>query len=127
MIDAAKEIIELVKTMPDYALWILLGILFYKVFIAGSWIMVVRLLIIKIHDFLTRPTIVQHEMCGNPIDEKVRNDLDTVLYAVRKRGNDKHFVTTSYFHQSDVEWLRNVVYAQIRKEEEENKKDEPHP
>lgn len=55
MIEAAKELLEMVKHMPEYTLWVLLGILFYKVFIIGGWISVARLLINKIHHWATTP------------------------------------------------------------------------
>lgn len=53
--EAAKELLEMVKHAPEYTLWVLLGILFYKVFIAGSWIMIARLLILKTHHIIMNP------------------------------------------------------------------------
>jgi hypothetical protein len=52
MIDALKELIGLVKELPEFALWILLGYLLYKLFIVGSIYGIIRLGINKLHDYL---------------------------------------------------------------------------
>lgn len=57
MFDALKELIGLVKELPEFALWILLGYLLYKLFVVGSIYGIIRLAISKAHDYLVKPKI----------------------------------------------------------------------
>lgn len=52
MIDALKEVGELVKQLPELSIWILCGLLLYKVIIVGSWFGIARLLILKGHNLI---------------------------------------------------------------------------
>lgn len=53
--ELLKEIADLLDKFPQLALWILTGLLFYKVVIIGSYFGILRLLILKGHDYLRSP------------------------------------------------------------------------
>ena len=55
MVDAMKEIMDIIKQMPELAIWVLAGLLFYKVVIIGSWFGIARLVIIKLYDGYSKP------------------------------------------------------------------------
>lgn len=107
MVEAAKELLEMVKHAPEYTLWVLLGILFYKVFIAGSWIMIVRLLILKAHDVITRPRVAQYKI-GTLVMEDAIPSLELLLSLIKKPN-------LTYVHRSDLDVL--LEYAKKLKEE----------
>lgn len=52
MIEALKELVAMVKDLPEFALWILIGFLFYKLFVIGSIYSVIRLGINKFAEYL---------------------------------------------------------------------------
>lgn len=121
MIEAARELMDIVKHAPEYTLWVLLGILFYKVFIAGSWIMVVRLLIIKLHDYMKDPkrneTILKHEMCGKPVNEAALAKLESAMILLRTRNSeDPNRFKSEYIHESDAIWLSEAIVEKKNRE-----------
>jgi len=62
MIEELKELLKLIQHLPDYVMWVLAGILFYKVFIIGNIYALARYAINKLHDFLTKEKIVRTEI-----------------------------------------------------------------
>lgn len=130
MLEAAREILEMVKHMPEYTLWVLLGILFYKVFIAGSWIMVARLLIVKLYEYFKSPPakVVKYEINGQFIDEKTKHAFDGLLSRIKSHRIEldpngvSQFYSSSYIHSSDIAFLNQALTVAI--EHEKNKKAE---
>lgn len=113
MIDAAKEMLDLVKHMPEYTLWVLAGILFYKVFIIGSWIAIARLLINKAHDLLKHPrTITTVEKIDYNIKGLSINDGDVGGQLISTLDLVKH--GQPYFHQFHADWLKDAVAYKLR-------------
>jgi len=131
MIEAARELMDLVKHAPQYTLWVLLGILFYKVFIAGSWIMIARLLIVKVHDYLSRPVEkkVEHKL-GNLVigSEGNVSAIISCLHAVRLRDKGRPSAYVSdYIHDADVVWLRGAIEEKLNQERAELAAKKPGP
>lgn len=62
--ETLKQLIELIKELPDVALWVLAGYFFYKIIIVGSVYGLIKFVAQKIHDVLTRPKKVKFEI-GN--------------------------------------------------------------
>lgn len=153
MIEAAKEMLDLVKHMPEYTLWVLLGILFYKVVIVGGWISVARLLVNKVSHGYEKakelekvpppPQVKQVEMNGKFIlqdDTHVEfmNFLDEVINkrnllrppSKTAAGTFQMAFTQSYIHMDDVKWLKKILneayereYAEIQVIVEQIKKE----
>lgn len=55
MIEGLKELAEILKELPDMAVLIMAGFLFYKLFIIGSVYGVIKLGINRLHDVMTKP------------------------------------------------------------------------
>jgi hypothetical protein len=59
MIEALKELVSMMKDVPEMALWVLGGFLFYKLFVIGSItgaiVKVLTLAINKYHEFEMKP------------------------------------------------------------------------
>ena len=103
--DELKLLIDMVANLPTLAVWVLVGYLVYKVAIVGSIYGVIRLLIVKIHDVLTRPQVTKTEYnIGNcAIDEAVANVLRAEIMRLSSTGR--------YIHPDDVAKLRKAVDA----------------
>ena len=114
MIEALKELAGMMKDLPNMAIWILGGFLFYKLFIAGSIVgaitMVSKLLINRVHDFKTKPSTVTREVS---IDGRFITLDGTYDRFCRLLGTLTGMTTTGismqYIHNSDVEWLEDAV------------------
>lgn len=98
--EELKLLIEMVATLPQMALWVLVGFFVYKVVVIGSIYGVLRLLIVKMHSWLTDgKKFVLH---GKPIGEEVGINLNIQL---------GRLVTGpyAYWHSTDVEKLRKAI------------------
>lgn len=109
MIEVAKEFMELIKHAPQYTLWVLIGILFYKVFIIGSWIAIARLLIHKTYDVIMRgkePKQVNIKSILCEVDEEL---VKSTLLSVPREN-------LSYFHASHLKWLDTAIKEKIERD-----------
>ncbi len=111
MIDAFKEMLDLVKHAPEYTMWVLLGILFYKVFIAGTWVMVARLLIVKLHDFVIRPPHEKTVKCK--IIDMTLGITEERLAETLRMVIPKHH---QYFHENHLRWLEDAIKEKKERE-----------
>ena len=113
MIEELKQLVALVNTLPQLALWVAIGFWAYKVIIVGSIYGVIRMVVTKVHDWLTRPKPVMKEI-GVVIadyvwygDEKaIIKELARVLPA-NKFGNGDG---------EAVKWLSEAITAKIEKD-----------
>ena len=103
--DELKLLIEMVAGLPSLAVWVLVGYLAYKVVVVGSIYGVIRLLIIKLHDWLTKPRVVALKIGAKPIDESTAEALNAQI----ARISSGH-----YFHMSDVQKLREALDAKLK-------------
>lgn len=104
--DELKLLIDMVAHLPQMAVWVLVGFLAYKVAVIGSIYGVIRLLIVKLHDWLVRPSVVQLQLGIKPIDEATAHALNAQI--ARISGG-------SYVHMSDVQKLREALDAKFSK------------
>lgn len=103
--DELKLLIEMVAGLPSLAVWVLVGYLVYKVVVVGSIYGVIRLLIIKLHDWLTRPRTVALKIGAKPIDESTAEALNAQIARV---------CSGPYYHMSDVQKLREALDAKLK-------------
>lgn len=61
MLEEIKQILSLVKELPHMVMWVLAGLLFYKVSIIGSIYGLIRFGIEKLHSYLTHEKIITHQ------------------------------------------------------------------
>lgn len=115
MIEIIKEAGTVLRDLPDLAIWILVGILFYKVFIIGGAIGLAKFAITKLHDYLVRPkeVIRKVDFEGNTIDQHVYEKLmSTIDLVKRHKGN----IGLSCIHNGHAVWLKEAVQEKIERE-----------
>jgi hypothetical protein len=100
-----KLLIEMVSGLPSLAIWVLAAYLAYKVAVVGSIYGVIRLLIIKGHDLLTKPKTVALKIGAKPIDESTAEALNAQIARV---------CSGSYYHMSDIQKLREALDAKLK-------------
>lgn len=98
--DELKLLIEMVSNLPTMAVWVLVGFFAYKVVVIGSVYGVIRLLITKTHDWLTKPKVVVYDLKGICINEAVSLSLSAQIGRIPKG---------SYLHASDVVDLAEAI------------------
>lgn len=103
--DELKLLIEMVANLPTLAVWVLVGYLVYKVAVVGSIYGVIRLLIVKGHDWATKPKTVALTIGAKPIDESTAAALNAQIARVCGNG--------LYYHMSDVQKLREALDAKL--------------
>lgn len=122
MIEALKELTIMLKDVPDMAIWILGGFLFYKLFVLGSIVgsitAVVRLAIIKWHDYSTKPKPPVEEI--HSIDgyfiggRKTYGRLLALLSGIKNTSDPDGDLT--YIHVSDIDFVMEAVKEKKEKE-----------
>lgn len=117
MLEIIKEAGTILKDLPELAVWILIGILFYKVFIIGSSLAFAKYCVNKLHDFLTKPKEVIRKVdvsdrfiCHDGTFNRFINLLDKVK--AHSEWLNQNLVS-KYFHGRDVAWLEKAVERQI--------------
>jgi hypothetical protein len=93
--DELQIIVNMVKTLPTFALWVLAGLLFYKVTVIGPIFGILRLLINKVFEWQAKPK--QRKIYDRCIDLKTYNALETQI---------QRLSTSNWIHVSDVRKLR---------------------
>jgi len=109
--EVLKELMEVVKDMPDMALWVLVGFAAYKLFVVGSIYGIIRLIIVKAHSIMTKEQIVKKEitldgMCitSDGTEKRLIAQIDR-LRSCRKDFNP----ASKYIHSGDVDWLQQAI------------------
>ena len=104
--EELKLLISMVANLPTLAVWVLVGYLAYKVVIVGSIYGVMRLVIIKWHDWATKPKTVALKIGAKPIDESTAEALNAQIARV---------CNGTYYHMSDVQTLREALDERLKK------------
>ena len=110
MLEIIKEAGAILKDLPDLAIWILLGILFYKVFIIGSSMSLAKFAISKLHDWKTKPQIVEHKYMFNDLHIADKETMDKVLSLMQKltpQGSKSYTI----LHSADIEKAYQILMA----------------
>jgi len=114
MLEIIKEAGAILKDLPDLAIWILVGILFYKVVIVGSIFSVVKLTINKVHDVLTMPKVIKKNITIS--DKFIVHDgtYDKFLSLIEEiisynRTVSERDYKGNYLHASDVEFIKEAI------------------
>lgn len=138
MIDEIKQLLDLVKELPDLAIWSLAGFGIYKLIVylstTGSIVFIFKLLIEKIHNAYTSPR--QEKPRDVKIDgyfltsDGTYHDFIAVLrYFLNAKNKPKpetgktlsfRAFTSEYIHKSDVTWLEAAIKEKLAREEKES-------
>lgn len=109
IVEELKILIEAVANLPNAALWVLSGYLFYKVCIIGSIYGVIRFSVEKLHDWAvtkkTEVTPVDMTKQVACISESVAMSL--VNQVIRLHGVNG--INSTYIHASDVAKLSQAI------------------
>lgn len=82
--DELKLLIDMVANLPTLMVWVLVGYLAYKVAVVGSIYGVIRLLIVKGHDWLTRPK--QARIGTRTLNAEVAEELQVQINRLGTHG-----------------------------------------
>lgn len=125
MIEVIKELSEIVKDLPDLAVWILCGLLFYKVFIIGSGFALARFFIVKVHDYLKaeKKIVVEEKVSVISLDGKViTEEFDSFMKLVDfMRAEHKGYAgsgtwKSEYVHGRDIEFAMEAIREKRERE-----------
>lgn len=100
--DELKLLIDMVANLPTLAVWVLAGYLAYKVAVVGSVYGVIRLLIVKVHDWKTQPK--EMKIGSKSINEATAEALNA---QIARLGS-------VYIHMSDVMILRDALDEKLK-------------
>lgn len=93
-----KILIDMVKDLPHFALWVIAAILAYKVIVIGSIYGVIRFCVGKAVEAYSKPR--EYSMQGMLINDSILIPLLTQLGRLK---------ATSYFHATDVAKLKTAI------------------
>jgi len=100
--DELKILLEMVANLPQMAIWVIVALFAYKVVVIGSVYGVIRLAIVKAHDWLVKPR--EMRIGSKAISQDVAEALQVQIQRI---------CTTTYYHMSDVEKLRRALDAEF--------------
>ena len=99
----------MVASLPQMALWVLIGFWAYKVVVVGSIYGLIRFCVAKLHNYMTSEKIVKFKVAGcNPINEEIAVGLNNQI--ARLCGN------YTYIHADGVEKLRKAIDIVLKDE-----------
>lgn len=114
-----RELIGLVKDLPNAALWVIAAIFLYKVTIVGSVYGVLRLAIAKLHDWaITRKTReVEYKEIRPMLDGMcIRDETDRLIAQLNRLRGKGVGIETHYIHRQSVDWLRDAIDEKAARE-----------
>ena len=118
--EALKLLVEMVKDLPDMALYVLLGFFAYKVFIVGSIWGVIKLCIVKLHDWATTPKeklIIENK---RTVVERltISNCFESLITQLERLVGVTTDVGSHYIHSGDVNSLAEAITEKLEREKE---------
>jgi hypothetical protein len=105
--EELKILVEMVAGLPTMAIWVLVGFFVYKVVVVGSVFGVLRLGIIKAHDWLANRAVngrtrINEITCAVPIES-----IMDMLRMVK---------TSTYVHESDINFIKRAIKEKQERE-----------
>ena len=98
--EELKELISMLAHLPQLTVWVLVGFLAYKLAVVGSIYGVIRLIIVKVHDWKVNPAPVQLRLGTRTINE---DTADALRSQVARLGD------STYIHNTDVRKLKEAL------------------
>jgi hypothetical protein len=108
MVEELKELIAVIGTLPQLALWVAVGFWAYKVIIIGSIYGVIWLAINKAYAAFTRPK-----------QEEVQITIDGIVYGesrARLIGILRSIGAGPYESTAFLDWLQEAVETKLEKD-----------
>lgn len=104
--EELKIIVDMIASLPQMALWVLIGFWAYKVIVIGSIYGTVKFVSQKAFDAFVKPRPM--DLDGIVIDKK------TAAYLV---GQLSRIASSNYIHHSDVIWLADAITEKAMRED----------
>lgn len=115
MLQELKEILGIIKDLPHMVMWVLAGLLLYKITIIGSVYGVIKFAIDKFHDYLTKEKVIINIWKLDTL-----HLIDDAKLALSDFLHGKLGKSHGYIHSSDVrEFMR--IYELGKATDEKNK------
>jgi hypothetical protein len=125
MIEELKQLLDVMKELPELAIWSVLGFGIYKLVVylstTGSIVFILKLAIEKLHDMKTRdPKPVTHVYSLKSITfmgEAEEALTESLIKAINRVSNKetKSYLRT-YIHTSDIEPILKALNSITREE-----------
>ena len=118
--EMLQQIIDMVKGMPELAIWVLAGLLLYKIVFIGPWFGIVRLLILKTYDWAVSKKqvteVVEQKLYSTDgeiskyliSDDKTKEQFFKLLGRIK---NLKTRIKTNYLFDEDIEKAISIIDA----------------
>lgn len=109
--EELKMLVQMVADLPNAALWVIAALFAYKVCVVGSIYGVIRLGIIKLHDWLVTPKqkLVTVEMEGQIRGMTITRHTDAFIAQLNRLRGKRTNINSEYVHDCSVEWLREAI------------------
>jgi hypothetical protein len=107
--EELKEIVNIIATLPQIALWVMIGFWAYKVIVVGSVYGVIRLAITKGYEIFTKPK--DFDINGICVSHSV---ADEIKFEISRAIN----FSKSYLNSADARWLREAIDEKYKREYE---------
>jgi len=106
--DVLQQLVDMVKDMPSLAIWVLAGLLMYKIVMIGSWFGIARLVILKGHECIVKPRKKEYLFGSHFIGGAgIANEFLGLIASI-KNSNGSSYVS-EYVHDGDLSWFREAI------------------
>jgi hypothetical protein len=122
--EELKLLVDMVASLPQMALWVVVMFFIYKVTVIGSIYGVIRFVTTKLVEWLTTQK-VQYKEVRPVLDGMAIGGQLEYLIAQISRVKGKSFGKKGgygYIHGSDVEWLAQAITEKEERDDAANKK-----
>lgn len=115
MLEIIKEAGTILKDLPELAIWILLGILFYKVVIVGSIFGIIKLAINSAKEVAIKPKekIIKYDIGKKFIKTDGAHSSFMELLDLLNSGVS---INSDYVHRADVDFLVDAYKEKLEKD-----------
>lgn len=129
MIEVIKELGEIVKDLPDLAVWILCGLLFYKVFLIGGAYSLAKFFINKLYTYLVaeKKIVIKENVKVVSLDGKIITNAHDKFMALIEEMRPFHnsrvgagTYRSDYVHSSDIEFAIEAIREKREREKANN-------
>lgn len=119
--EELKMIVDLIASLPQMALWVLVGFWAYKVVVVGSVYGVIRFCVGKAHDYLVRrkvipPEVKQIEVRALVDGICIDNAVEPLMAQLHRVIGRNTGIESQYVHRQSVEWLREAIDDKLAKD-----------
>jgi hypothetical protein len=121
MIEELKELVTLLNSLPQLALWVALGFWAYKVIIVGSIYGVIRFVSAKMFEHLSlrkNPPPVDVDLRGKVEGIVITREVEGLLTQIKRLRGLQSTLTggkrSEYIHRAEIEWLQVQIDAELR-------------